>query len=233
MGIALHRPALRHAALGLVYFLLASLTVATTRLGGGVAILFVANAVLTAFLLITPRREWRGALTACGIASAAATGLFGFGVTAAPVFSVINMCEAFVAASLYRRLRGRAAPLDSTPGFFTFVLAAGIVAPMLSALGGAAVAALHGADFADNALRWFAGHALGTITFAPACLLVLDGNVRRWTRTASRAQIVEAVLLLGVVLATTLAVFTYSHAPLLFLTWLPVIVAWFSVASAP
>ena len=227
MRIALHRSAVRHAVLGLIYFLIASLTIATTRLGGGVAILFVANAILTAFLLTTPRREWRRALTACGIASAVATALFGFGAIAAPVLSVINMCEAFVAASLYRRLRGRAAPLDSTPGFFTFVLAAGIVAPLLSALGGAAVAALHGADFVENALRWFAGHALGTISFAPACLLVLDGNVRRWSRTASRKQLAEAVLLLSLVFATTVAVFTYKFTPLLFLPWLPVIVATF------
>ncbi len=227
MGNALYQLALRHVALGLVYFLLASFTIATTRLGDGVAILFVANAILTAFLLTTPRREWRGALTACGIASAAATTLFGFGMMAAPLLSVINMGEAFLAASVYRRLRGRSSPLDSLPGFFTFVLAAGIVAPVLSALGGATVAALHGADFAENALRWFAGHALGTISFAPACLLVLSGDVRRWARTSPRTQIVEAALLLSLVFATTLAVFTYAHASLLFLPWLPVIIATF------
>lgn len=227
MGNALHRPVLRHAALGLGYFLIASLTVGTTRLGGGVAILFVANAVLTASLLTTPRREWRGALTACGLGSAAATALFGFGLAAAPVFSVINMCEAFVAASLYRRLRGRASPLESLSGFFTFILTAGIVAPLLSGLGGAAIATLHGADFAMNALRWFAGHALGTITFAPACLLVLSGDIGRWARTSSRRQYAEMAALLPLVAIVSLATFLQPVAPLLFLPWLPVIVATF------
>lgn len=227
MPIAPKRTILPLACLGLAYFLLASATIATTRLGGGVAILFVANAALTAYLLTTARQQWRRAMIVCGVASTLATGLFGFGIVAAPIFAVINMAEAFLAASLFRRFAGHRSPLESLSGFFVLLVTAGIFAPALSALGGATVAALHGADFATNALRWFAGHALGTMTFAPACLLVMRGDVGRWARGSSRRQLIEAAVLLPLVAATTLYVFLQATMPLLFLPWLPVTIATF------
>lgn len=212
--------------LALVYFALASLTLATTRLGGGVAILFVANAVVTARLLSVPRPLWRRTLASCGIASAAATALFGFGPMAAPVLSVINMAEVFAGAWLFRRL-SKEPPLESMRGFFAFAFAAAVAAPALCSLFGAGVASLYGADYWSNVGRWFSGHALGALTFAPLALLVLRGDIRTWARSSPRALVTEAVLLLGAVTAVALATFGGFNYPLLFLPWLPVIVATF------
>lgn len=214
-------------ALGLAYFLLASLTIATTRLGGGVAILFVANAVLTAFLLTSPRHQWRLALIVCAVASTLATGLFGFGFVAAPIFAVINMAEVLLAASLYRRFAGPLSPLESMRGFAILLMTAGVVAPSLSALGAATVATMYGTDFMTSAVRWFAGHSLGTMTFVPGCLLLLRGDVRRWLRRSTGSQIAEAAMLFPLVTGTAALTFLQSDLPLLFLPLLPVTLATF------
>lgn len=227
MPIAPKRTVFRLAALGLIYFLLASLTIATTRLGNGVAILFVANAVLIAWLLTTPRREWRAPVMVCAFASTAATSLFGFGPLAAPLMAAVNMLEAISSVIAFRMIAGRASPLESLRGFFAFVLGMAIIGPAISGLGGASVASLYGADFLENAGRWVAGHGLGAMIFAPLSLLILRGDMGKWARDVSSRQRAEAITLIGGVAAVTVFTFTYAHGPLLFLPWLPVIVATF------
>ncbi|WP_166041366.1 sensor domain-containing diguanylate cyclase [Sphingosinicella sp. YJ22] len=226
-------PLTRPFLIGLIYFVVAAATIATTRFGGGVAWIWVANAFLVAELQLRPRREWRSSLIACGIASFVATATLGTGIAAALPFMLINLGESVVGALLLRRLSPSPRPLETLGGVFAFIFSVGIVAPLVTApLGGATVAlTVPGVDFAANCLRWFVGHALGALAFTPLFVFVLGGDLRRWIRSLTAASATEAVLILTGVLATSVVVFSQNRLPLLFLPTLPLIVALFRIGA--
>lgn len=213
--------------LALGYFLLASAAAATTRFGNGVAFIWVANALLLAELSITSRRHWFAPILACALASMIATSAFGFGPAYALPLAFINVSEAIVGAVLLRLLKPSATRFDSLDAMFVFVLAAGIAAPALTAFGGALVAEVAGKPFWANWLRWFAGHSLGALAFTPLFALLLRGDFGNWVRHATPSRTLEACAALASVLATAVLVFAQDDLPLLFLPFLPMIVATF------
>ena len=71
---------LRPWLIGLLYGIVATVTILLTRFDGGIAHLWVATAVLLAELTIAPRRRWPRTFFACGVASFIATAVFGFGI---------------------------------------------------------------------------------------------------------------------------------------------------------
>ncbi|MEE2794417.1 MAG: diguanylate cyclase [Pseudomonadota bacterium] len=217
----------RIAGLAFGYFLLASATIATTRFGNGVAFVWIANAWLLAELSLTSRRHWAAPIAACGLASTIATSLFGFGFDYALPLAFINMSEAIVGALILRYLRPSATRFDSLDAMFVFILAAGLIAPAITAFGGAFVAELTGKPFWPNWLRWFAGHGLGALAFTPVFTLLLRGDVSYWRQNASRARIIEAIATLFGLLAVAFVVFAQDQLPLLFLPFLPMTIATF------
>jgi hypothetical protein len=56
---------LRLAALACGYLVAAGLTVWLTRFNGGVAFVWIATAILTSYLTLTPRKDWFAALVIC------------------------------------------------------------------------------------------------------------------------------------------------------------------------
>ena len=217
----------RSIALAFGYFVLASLTVATTRFGDGVAFIWIANAWLLAELSILSRKEWFRPLVACCIASVFATALFGFGTVYALPLAAINMVETFVGAYILRRIKPSATRFDSLAAMFVFILAAGIVAPAITAFGGAAIAELSGKPFWESWIRWFAGHSLGALSFTALFTLFLRGDIEQWMRQATLSRCLEAGVVLGVVVFTAILVFAQDRFPLLFLPLLPLIIAIF------
>ena len=218
---------LRTLYLGVAYFGLAAATIGTTRWGGGVAILWVATALLVAELTVTPVSRWPGRLAVCGLASCIATSLFGFGAWAALPLAAVNIAEAFIAAHIMGRYRLARTALESLEGMAIFVFAVGVAAPALTAFGGAGTSALAGQSFWANWMRWYAGHALGGLAFTPIMLLVLRGDIARWIGAASRAMKTEIVAIVLMVIMTSVAVFGQSSKPLLFLPALPITIATF------
>ncbi|MFN3470308.1 MAG: sensor domain-containing diguanylate cyclase, partial [Novosphingobium sp.] len=65
------------AALAIAYFLAAAFAVAFARFAGGVAMVWLASAVLAGRLVHVPEKRWPHWLLRCGLASALATGMFG------------------------------------------------------------------------------------------------------------------------------------------------------------
>ena len=226
-------PLVRPFLIGLVYFIVASTTIATTRFGGGVAWIWVANAFLVAELQLRPRRQWRSSLVACAIASFIATASVGTGVLAALPFMVINIAESVVGALLLRHLSPTARPLETLGGVFTFIFSVGIVAPLATAPPAAGTIVLFFPElgFTTNCLRWFAGHALGALAFTPLFVFILNGDLRRWVRSLTAASATEAVLVLASILAVSLVVFSQDRLPLLFLPALPLMVALFRIGA--
>ena len=222
------RPLPRAIAIGLLYALTASAAVSATRFDGSVAFIWVANAVLVAELAVSPRSRHLATLLSCGVASAVATALFGFGPEAAGPLAAVNLLESMTAYAALCRLNPRRGPLDSLRGITGFVLSVGVVGPAVSAIGGATVAQSlgHGA-FATNWLHWYAGHALGALTFMPLATFALRGEVRQWITSVNRVALAEATAVLGLMAAVSFAVFYQTRLPLLFLPMLPLMIATF------
>ncbi|TXC69535.1 diguanylate cyclase [Sphingomonas ginsenosidivorax] len=218
----------RTAVVVAVYFASAMAAVMTTRFGGGVACVWIATAVLGAALVTSPRRDWVMLCVGCGLAGVVATASFGLGLRAALPLGLLNVVEAVTGAVLLRWLERRHQAGDPVGRLAILVFATAVVAPVIGATVGAAVAAWVGSGgYWINWVRWYAGHSLGTLTFMPVFAMFLSGNVRRTVSRASRRQIAESAALLMLVVLTTLAVFLQKTLPLLFVPILPVILATF------
>ena len=219
------------AILAVAYGAAASIMLVLTRFDGGVAFLWLASSILIAHLILRPRREWSLPLAGCAIASAIATGLFGFGWQAAIPFAIANMAEAAIAAWLFRRYCNSRTPLGSLSWVFTFVLAVGIIGPLASASIAVVFAASSGAPPLSSFFNFFVGHGLGNITFTPIAILFARGGITPILREAGRRSVAEGIVLLGVVGAVSAAVFSQSGLPLLFLPMLPVMLVTFRLGQ--
>jgi diguanylate cyclase (GGDEF)-like protein/PAS domain S-box-containing protein len=230
MAGMIRRPTILRLSLDFAgYFAAASAAVAATRLNGGVALIWLASALLLGRLGTAPRRHWPAILVTCALASALATSMFGVGPIAAPALALVNIGEAALTAWLLRRARSTD-PFQSLDWLVRFVGAAGLLAPFLSALCGATIVHLAtGGDWTSNALGWFVGHSLGTLTFAPLATFLMRNDLSRWRSEAGSHHTRETVLLLGLVFITSVGVFGQSRTPLLFLPLLPMILTTFRV----
>lgn len=226
-----HRPTrrlLRPLTIGALYGLAASAAVSATRFDGSVAFIWIANAILVAELAVSPRSRHAATLLACGVASAISTAAFGFGPEAAGPLAAVNLLESMTAFTVLCKLNPRRGPLDSLRGITGFVVAVGIVGPAVSAVGGAAATDMLGrGTFWTSWLRWYAGHALGALTFIPIATFALRGEVRQWAGSANRAAAVEVAAVLGLMAGTSFVVFYQNKLPLLFLPMLPLMIATF------
>ncbi len=213
---------------GLAYFVLAAFTIRFTRFEGGVAFVWVATALLLARLVLLPTERWWPTVLCCSAASLSATALVGLGSTTAVPMVVANMGEALAGAWLIRRLCPKIGSFQSLHEVGVFLLIAGVVMPATTALiGAASVVAVTNTDFWPNWLNWFTGHGLGTITFAPLLILSLRGEPLSMAREVGRRGVGEAMALLSVLAAVTIAVFAQDSLPLLFLPFLPMMIAVF------
>ncbi|WP_374126330.1 diguanylate cyclase [Sphingomonas sp. 28-62-11] len=218
-------PYQRACLVGIGYFVAATSMIVLTRFEGGVAVLWLATALLVAELMTLSRDRWMPTLLACGIASFMATGLFGFGWVAAAPLVIVNIGEAVIGAALISRLGYRKTYLDSLSGVSIFALVGCCLATAISSVpAGLVVAGLTGMSATKEGLAWFAGHGLGTLAFAPIFTLLLSGEFSRAIKAANRRQIIEAIVLLAIMVVATLAVFTVNHMPLLFTLTLPLII---------
>ena len=223
----------RAVMLGIAYFTAATAMIQLTRFDGGLASLWLATGLLTAELLIADRQQWRKSAIACLIANFVATALFSFGPVAAAPIALLNVGEAMLAATLMRRLRRAQSYLNSLEGVIAFALVAALIAPLVTGLPGAAVAAsFSGMPFAAEFRSWVLGHGLGSLTFTPLVTLIISGRIAQWLRGSTPAVRIEGVAWMMVMAATTLIVFGQSTAPLLFVPILPLIIIAFRLEQA-
>ncbi|BBD99070.1 sensor domain-containing diguanylate cyclase [Sphingobium amiense] len=216
---------------GCVYFAAASAALLVSRFEGGLAFIWGANAFLMAELMTSRKQHWPRALIACGVASAAATALFGMGPWAAIPMAFINLAESLIVALLCRRFVPDHRVVGSIRPLMVFILALCGCANVVAGLLAAGVASwLTPVTFAASFAQWYAGHILGALTFTPILILLLQGEFRRWVRDTSRRDKAEAALLIGLFVAVTVAVFL-SPLPLLFLPLLPLMLIAFRIGQ--
>ena len=215
--------------LGLAYFAAAAFAVALTRFEGGVAFIWLATSFLAANLMARPRHSWIAAIIPCAVASILVTGWWGLGWAMAGPFAAINMVEAVAAAWLFRRFADPRRPLGSLGWLMQFVASVGIVAPLIAALLAALAVSWTGLSPARTIVTFFAGHALGNLTFTPIALLLTRGNRQALVRDMRRRDTVEIIALLMLVMGTCAWVFGQQDLPLLFLPAFPIILVAFRV----
>lgn len=201
---------------GLAYFLSAAAPIALTRFEGGVALVWVASALLAARLHSAPTKQWPMLLAIAALGSFLATGWFGLGWFAAAPLAVVNLFEAALVALLFRRQGWRGSNTGSSMA--AFLVVACIIGPAASALPGAFVATLTSdTPFLGNLKNWLIGHSLGMLTFAPVFLHWMRGSLASWLRIAMRRNQVLDFALLMLVVASTWATFSQGSYPLLFI----------------
>lgn len=215
---------------GLLYFILAALAIKGAHFDSGVALLWFATAYLVAEMSVVRRGKWPMQIAAATLASVLATGWFGFGWAAALPMAAANMLEAFVVAFLLRR-QARQTPLESLRWLGHFILAAALVAPLLSGIVATAVAYSLGNSTSATMIHWVAGHALGDLTFAPLFILFAQGEHKCcWRRL--RGQRTEAAALMALSVATTSICFVQRLPVLLFLPILPIVLVTFRLGRS-
>jgi len=214
------------AASGLAYFLLAGATIRITDAGAGIATIWPANAILLAILWTLPRRQWTPYFLACFAGNTAANLLARDSLLASLPFGIANMAEVAVAALLLGRTQNSGEAFGSLRRVLRFGAIAGIVAPGLSAiLGAATVKLLYDGNLPHAYVTWFAADALGLLIVTPVALMLRDGELPHWYRQLSGAAKTQAVGLFLLVIATACVTFWQSVSPLLFLVFGPVILA--------
>ena len=185
-----------------------------TLQSSGVAAIWPANGILLAAMLLMPQSKWRSiTLGLCLIANLVvnwATGkvfAVSIGLTFANILEVIIAYEAFI------KLSPAPLKLSNATCLKYYLLAAGCIAPFVSALIGSTIAsAAYSSSFADCFQHWFLADALGLVIVTPAVVIICEPRPHCSTKPTS-----EYILLFAVVIATTLAVFSQSELPLLFL----------------
>lgn len=219
------RPQLaRDAAVGAIYFALATVAIATTRFDGGLAYLWLATPFLVTILLRRPRRHWAAPIAWSAAGGMLATGLFGVGWVMAPVLAIANMAEALVVAYLMRRARSSRVAFGSARWAALLFWAAGIAGPMVMVSIAAIPMWFHSGQHPSiTILRVLAGHGLSNLTFIPIMKLWVTGSSGLWRQRSEAHSFIPILLLFAIQVVVIVAVFAQTRLPLLFLPILPVV----------
>ena len=209
---------LRIVVFSVAFLLISSLTVALTRYGGGLALVWLGSAITAAMLVNLSREYWlRGMITIAG-ASAVATSLFGFGPKMAPLLAIINTFEGWLIASLLLALRPRRDWLDSVGGLTVLVLAGGVVASGVAAIPGGFAASLAApGPWHSHAASWWAAHGLGTLVGFPVFCLLTSSSRQRFIDRWPARRALELAAHLAVITATAIVALGQATLPLLYL----------------
>lgn len=211
------------AIFALAYFVAAAVPIALTRLDGGVALVWLATALLAAKLRTEPRTTWPLWMGAAGIASFAATGLVGLGWIAAGPMAIFNLIEAFVTASVLARADARNPTGREDDDGPVYILAC-LLGPLAAVLPAAWVATqVTDSTFLSNSANWLIGHSLGSLAFGPMFYLCMQGRLQPFIMQMVRGRDWRTLGGIMGVMATSVFAFMQSDMPVLFLPILAII----------
>jgi diguanylate cyclase (GGDEF)-like protein/PAS domain S-box-containing protein len=228
-AFALRAPLLLPVVTAISYAILAAAAIALMRPGGGIALMWLANGPLIATLAAVPYRRWPPLLIAGLLGSVVASVATSPFSAVAPLFALANIGEAALAAGLIRRFGVQHSAFDSARSIGLFVVAAAIVAPLVSgALASTVLGLFLPLDPRGTLFDWQLGHGFGNLIATPLPLLFVRRHVD-WRRFHARHGVWQAVGCILLVVCTTFAVFRQSSLPLLFLPIAPLLVGTFAM----
>ena len=172
----------------------------------GTAILFPPYAVLAAFLILSPRRDWAWYIL-IGTGAHFATHWPRWSASWVLTTNVANVARTLAAASLVRWRLGRRPQLDNIGALLQFLGIGVLVAPAVgSIIGGLNLSHSRAPGFASPWAEGFMSNAIAGLTILPALTLCLQGDCRH---AVIRWRVIEAALLALALIGT------YSLAMLL------------------
>jgi PAS domain S-box-containing protein len=189
-------------AVAAVYFVAGRLGLSLAYVNASTSAVWPATGIAIAALLLFGRHLWPGIALGAFFVNVTTSG----SVITSVVIAVGNTLEALIAESLVIRYGQGTRVFDRARGVFLFAIAAGIVAPIVSATLGTVALATAGLATASDVrmvwITWWLGDALGAILYAPALILLWIDR-----RPRTRAQVVEALIVNVALIALGAAVF--------------------------
>lgn len=221
MGIATGKiPYRATLAAGFGYTGLAVATIALTSNGRNHATVWVADALVLAFLLTCARRDWPWLIVAGWVGNLVANALVRGWMPGLAFYASINMAQTWLAAVMLGRGQAGDSLMSDLRTTIRFIVVAGVVAPLLGGIAGSvATLANYGQPFGDSLVRWYASNALGLLIGTPFFKAVIDGSYVRCYARCTRWQRLESVGLLVLHTAVTGGVFAQTRLPLLFVPY--------------
>jgi diguanylate cyclase (GGDEF)-like protein/PAS domain S-box-containing protein len=155
-------------------------------------LIWVANGVLLAYLLMAPRKHWPAYLSAGFVAQFCAGTIAGHHhLLSGLLLAVLNVLESLVSALLLRR-RSSGPPDFASPGYILRFIAYGVVTgpailgvaeALLSPLWHTAYTIWHLRAAGVEFLQWFIADALGVCIATPACVAIFRSRFRGSVRS--------------------------------------------------
>src|SRR6266478_2959743 len=223
---------LKGALAGVAYYVGALVGFALKFPSHSPSALWPPNSILLAALLLLPTRQWWVVLLGALPAHLLVQLPRGVPVVMSLAFFLSNSCEALLGAFLIRRSIDGPLRFDSLKSAGVFVLAAVVVAPFLSSFLDAGFVTLIGWQEESYWQVWrqrLPSNALAALAIPPVIVLwANDGPA--WLRRVSTRQRVEALIMIGGLLAVSALVFAWEDSrrdatpallflPLPFLLW--------------
>ncbi len=208
---------LRASVVGAGYGLLSFLCLSFSRFGAPVESIWLSNALLTAALIATQRKNWLAVIGACAIGHVLAHLASGDALDFTLAFLTGDMSEGALCAWL---LAPRTMAFETRRDIFRFLIVCGLIGPFVSANIAAAGSWLidRPMELQDYAM-WFSADALGLIFFLP----LLHGFGRGRLRKLVKKPLALA-LAVALVIAFSLLAAWLNNIPALRLLLLPIFV---------
>lgn len=204
------------AAFGAIgFWLLAVVSLSLSRFDSALAAIWLPNASAVAFLLRARLSNELPFYAAILVASVISNTMSGTSLQVSSVFSAANLLDIAVVTALTRRFCGPSPDMTKLDHLARFVLAGGLVGPILSTSLAAIAMGPDTTSICSGATAWFLTDSMGMVLIVPTVLLVLDAVRRRGPINRSALFERGALLLLGV--TCTFLVFRQADYPLLFL----------------
>ena len=207
-----HAASLRLAAI-FVLVLLSILCVShLERTASGSNIIWLANGMELAFLLLAPRWQWPRYIAVCFAAMIVGSFLVHESLISNLIYNSLNNLEVLVCALLLKRKSTELPKLTDGRYILRFVAFACFLGPAIAGTPFSIYVALtRQRDFLNSLIEWILADGLGLAVATPTILAILRNRIdnvqllrRRW-------------IYIALVLVVTLLVFTQNRAPLLFL----------------
>ena len=219
-------------ALALLYYLGVRVGLAFTPAASAVSLLWPPNAILLGVLLLWPVRSWAWPLLAILPAHLIAQLTADVPLVMAGCWYVSNISEAVLGAALIRGILGGAPRFDRVRDVSVYILAAVLIAPVLSSFLDAAFVALVGwrydGDYWGVIRTRLPSNVLAAIIVPPFMIIALR-DAPAVLRSVSRSRWAEGGVLLAVLCAVSITLFHETrsvgdaalsvYAPLPLLIW--------------
>jgi diguanylate cyclase (GGDEF)-like protein/PAS domain S-box-containing protein len=177
-------------------------------------LIWVANGVLLAYLLLAPRKRWPGYLAAGFLAQVGGSALVDSHWQTIPLLAVLNLCEVLLGALLLRRRSNDFPRFTDRNYLIRFIAYAVLVAPLAAGLVSTLIFTLWLHSAPNHALvRWVGADGLGAGVATPACVAIFRTRFRRTLRGKRHWK------LLLVLAAVTLAAFSQTQIPLVYIVY--------------